>query len=41
MRTEMAKTYDDMLGLRQLLYTCKAEKTHLDGRFVIRGFCVK
>ena len=32
MCTEMTKTYDIMIGLRQLLYMCKAEKTKLNDR---------
>ena len=40
MCTEMAKTYDDMIGLRQLLYICKAEETHLNDKAVIGGLCV-
>ena len=33
----MTKTYADMIGLRQLLYICKAEaeKTHLNDKVVI------
>ena len=34
---EITKTFDDMIGLRQLLYMCKAEKTHLNDSFEIRG----
>ena len=30
--TEMPKTYDIMIGLRQLLCMCKAEKTQLNDR---------
>ena len=30
MCTEMTKTNDIMIGLRQLLYVCKAEKTQLN-----------
>ena len=30
MCTEMTKTYDIMIGLRQLLCLCKAEKTQLN-----------
>ena len=37
---EMTKTYDDMIGLRQLLFMCKSEKTHLNDKVVIRGLCV-
>ena len=40
MCTEIMKTYDDMIGLRQLLYICKAEKTDLNDKVVIRGLCV-
>ena len=40
MGIEITKTYGDMIGLRQLLYMCKAEKTHLNGGFEIRGLCV-
>ena len=32
---EMTKTFDDMLGLRQLLYMRKAEKPHLNDRVAI------
>ena len=32
-----ATYYDDMIGLRLLLYMCKAEKKHLDDRVEIRG----
>ena len=32
MCTEMTKTYDIMIGLRQLLCMCKAEKTQLNDR---------
>ena len=27
--------YDDMIGLWQLLYICKAEKTHLNDEIVL------
>ena len=37
MCTEMTKTYDDMIGLRQLLYICKVEKTYLNDKVVIGG----
>ena len=40
MYTEMAKSYADMIELRQLLYICKAEKTHLNDKVVIGGLCV-
>ena len=39
--TEMTKTYDIMIGLRQLLCMCTAEKTQLNDRVTIGGFCVK
>ena len=41
MCTEMTKTYDIMIGLRQLLCMCKAEKTQLNDRVAIVGFCVQ
>ena len=41
MCTEMTKTYDIMIGLRQLLCICKAEKTQLNDRVTIGGFCVQ
>ena len=34
---DITETYDDMIGLRLLLYMCKAEKTHLGDRADIRG----
>ena len=34
---EMTKTYDDGIGLRQLLYICKAEKTPLNNKVVNGG----
>ena len=40
MSTEMTKTYDDRIALRQLLYVCKAEKTPLNDNVVIGGLCV-
>ena len=40
MCTEMTKTYADMIGLWQLLYICKAEKTHLNDKFVTGSLCV-
>ena len=41
MCTEMIKTYDIIIGLRQLLCMCKAEKTQLNDRVAIGGFCVQ
>ena len=41
MFTEMTKTYDIMIGLRQLLCMCKAEKTQSNDRVAIGGFCVQ
>ena len=41
MCTEMTKTYDVMIGLRQLLCMCKAESTHLNDRVAIDRFCVQ
>ena len=41
MCTEMIETYDIMIGLRQLLCICKAEKTQLNDRVVIGDFCVQ
>ena len=41
MCTEMTKTYDIMIGLRQLLCMCKAEKTQSNDRVAIGGFCVQ
>ena len=41
MCTEMTKTYDIMIGLRQLLYMCKAEKIQLNDRVTIEGFCLQ
>ena len=41
MYTEMIKTYDIMIGLRQLLYMCKAKKTQLNDRVKIGGFCAQ
>ena len=38
---EITKTYDIMIGLRQLLYMCKAEKTQLNDRVAIGGFCAQ
>ena len=34
---DITETYDDMIGIRLLLYMCKAEKTHLGDRVDIRG----
>ena len=34
---DIAESYDDMIGLRLLLYMCKAEKTHLGDRVDTRG----
>ena len=41
MCTKMTKTYDIMIGLRQFLYMCKAEKTQLNDRVAIGGFCAQ
>ena len=41
MCTEMTKTYGIMIGLRQLLYMCKAEKTQLNDRVQLAGFCAQ
>ena len=41
MCTELTKTYNIMIGLRQPLCMCKAEKTQLNDRVVIGGFCVQ
>ena len=41
MCTEMIKTYDIMIDLWQLLCMCKAEKTQLNDRVAIGGFCVQ
>ena len=38
---EMTKSYDIMIGLRQLLCMCKSEKTQLNDRVAIRGLCVQ
>ena len=35
MCTEMTKTYDIMIGLRQLLCMCKTEKTQLNDKVAI------
>ena len=40
MCTEMMNTHNDMIGLWQLLYICKAEKTHLNNKVVLWGFVV-
>ena len=40
MCTEMTNIHDDTTGLRQLLYTCKAEKTQLNDKFVLGSLCV-
>ena len=37
MRTEMTNIHDDMIELWQLLYICKAEKTHLNDKIVLGG----
>ena len=34
---DITETYDDMIGLRLLLYMCKAEKTHL-GELKLGGY---
>ena len=34
----MTLTYEDMFGLRQLVYICKAEKTYLNDKVVIGGY---
>ena len=41
MCTEMTKTSDIMIGLRQLLCMCKAEKTLLNDRVTTEVFCVQ
>ena len=41
MCTEMTKIYDIIIGLRQLLYMCKAEKKQLNDRVAIGGFCAQ
>ena len=41
MCTKMTKTYDIMIGLRQLLCMCKAETTQLNDSVTIGGFCVQ
>ena len=35
MCTEMTNIHDDMIGLWQLLYICKAEKTHLNDKVYV------
>ena len=35
MCTELTNIHDDVIRLRQLLYICKAEKTHLNDKVVI------
>ena len=35
---DITETYEDMIGLRLLLYICKAEKTYLGDRVEIRGY---
>ena len=37
---EMTDIHDDMIGSCQLLYICKAEKTHLTDKVVIGDLCV-
>ena len=37
----MTKTYDIMIGLRQILCMCKAKKTQLNDRVAVGGFCVQ
>ena len=37
---DITETYDDMIGLRLLLYLCKAEKPHLDDQVEIRGLWI-
>ena len=37
MSTEMTKTYDIVIGLRQLLCMCKAEKTQLNDKVATGG----
>ena len=41
MCSEMTKAYIIMIGLRQLLYMCKAEKTQLNDRVAIWVFCAQ
>ena len=40
MCTEMMNLHDDMIGLRQLLFIGKTEKTHLNDKVVIGGLYV-
>ena len=35
---DITETYDDMIGLRLLLYMCKAEKTHLGDRVKLGNY---
>ena len=37
----MTNIHDDMIGLWQHLYICKAEKTDLNDKIVLGGLCVK
>ena len=41
MCTEMNKTNDIMISLRQLLYMCKAKKIQLNDRVATGGFCAQ
>ena len=41
MCTEMTKTYDITIGLRQLLYMYKTEKTQLNDRVATEDFCAQ
>ena len=41
MCAEMTKTYIIIIGLRQLLFMCKAEKTKLNDRVATGGFCAQ
>ena len=41
MCTEMTKTYDIMIGLRQFLCMYKAEKTQSNDRVAIGSICVQ
>ena len=36
----MTNIHDDVIGVWKLLCVCKAEKTHLNDKFVIGGLCV-
>ena len=40
MYTEMTNIHNDMIELWQLLYICKAEKTHLNDKVVLGGLYV-